>query len=548
MALTTITSTGASANRIDIVFLGDGYAASEISTIYSRDVNTLTDYLFNGSALTEPFGRYAAFFNVHRIDLASVQSGADNPGLGTVRDTALDSSFYWDGVTERLLYVNGSAAKAALSAALTGTDIDAEMVFIPVNTSKYGGGGGQYAVYAGSNGAALEIAVHEVGHSFADLADEYGGTAGRYPYGEPAAMNITTDASGAKWSQWLGYTDSNTGTVGAYEGGHYYDSGVYRPSNNSKMQILNRAFDPVAREQFILKFYDLVDPLDSYTLMGDSLSATDLNQLAVTPVSDSLITVEWSIDHKIVQADGNRLNLQHQSLSVGTHTITARAYDGTDWVRVSDRSALEETVTWDIQWTGAVPSGVAMTVAADSYVGNGLDDVVFALAGADTINGSAGDDLIYGNIDNDHLMGGFGVDTLFGGQHADLVAGDYGDDIVYGNKGDDIVSGGMGNDILYGGQQNDLVIGHNGNDRLDGNRGDDTLSGADGVDIFVISNGSDIALDFTADEDLLQTPGDFASLSQSMLDGNLVISNSAGGTITLIGQSAPLAATDFLFV
>ena len=545
MTVTTVSSSGESRNRIDIVFIGDGYSVSEINTTFAADVNALTTYLFNDSALTQPFGRYQDFFNVHRVDLVSNQSGTDNPGTGTVKDTALQSSFYWDGVTERLLYVNSSATSAALSTSLSGTDIDAEMVFVPVNTSKYGGGGGNYAVYAGSNSSALEIAVHEVAHSFADLADEYGTNTGRYSGGEPSAANVSLDSNGAKWHHWLGYTDANTGTVGAYEGGYYYENDIYRPSYSSKMRVLNKAFDPVAREQFILKFYELVDPLDSHTLIGESLSGTDLNSLAVTPIDDDLITVEWSIDGTIVQSSGPTLNLQHQSLSIGRHTITARAFDDTDWVRVSDRSSLEDSVTWSINWTGAVPSGIAVTDAADNYLADSLDGIVFGLAGNDTIHGSAGNDLIYGNTDADYLIGGLGSDTLFGGQQSDiLIGGDQGD-VVYGNKADDSLSGGVGNDTLYGGQENDVVLGADGDDRLDGNRADDTLSGGAGADVFVFSQGHDIALDFVAGEDSIQAMDDFAQVTQVVSAGHLVMTDSSGNTLTLMGQTDFLSVGDF---
>jgi hypothetical protein len=111
-----------------------------------------------------------------------------------------------------------------------GTGIAAEMRYVLVNDSKYGGGGGSFGVYSAGNGDAREIALHEIGHSFAGLADEYGGNVGTYTGTEPGPINVTKNSSGAKWAEWLGYTDPVLGTVGAYEGGFYYDHGVYRPT------------------------------------------------------------------------------------------------------------------------------------------------------------------------------------------------------------------------------------------------------------------------------------------------------------------------------
>ena len=96
------------------------------------------------------------------------------------------------------------------------------MKLVTVNDTKYGGSGGSFAVYAGGNSSAPELAMHELGHSFSNLADEYEGNTGAYFGPEPAEVNVTKDAGGAKWSHWLGYEQPGIGTIGAYEGGRYY--------------------------------------------------------------------------------------------------------------------------------------------------------------------------------------------------------------------------------------------------------------------------------------------------------------------------------------
>ncbi len=85
MAVRTIVNSGAASNRIDIIFLGDGYTAGEIASTYTSHAQSLVNYLFNDSILSQPFGRYEKFFNVHLVDVISAQSGADDPASGKVR-------------------------------------------------------------------------------------------------------------------------------------------------------------------------------------------------------------------------------------------------------------------------------------------------------------------------------------------------------------------------------------------------------------------------------------------------------------------------------
>jgi hypothetical protein len=343
----TILATGPASNRVDIVFAGDGYQASEIDTTYAQHVGALVDYLFSGDILTQPFGRYENFFNVHKVDVVSAQSGADDPTAGVFRDTALDATYLFDGVTQRLLYVSNAKAGAAIAGALAGSGITADMAFITVNDTQYGGGGGLFAVYAGGNFSAREVAVHEVGHSFAGLADEYGGDPTLYVGGEPFQPNVTTDPTGAKWAAWLGYDQPGIGIIGAYEGGLYHDLGIWRPSLESKMRVLGEPFDAIAREQFIQKIYAEVRPLDSWT--DNTTVLVDSDTLAVTPVDPQIIKVRWSVDGQMVQ-DGttDSFDLSDAGFGAGTYSVTALAYDDTDWVRGS-RDALQESITWTVQ-------------------------------------------------------------------------------------------------------------------------------------------------------------------------------------------------------
>ncbi len=343
--LRSILNTGAGSNRVDVFFLGDGYTSAELPGKFTSDINAYISYLFDGTANTQPFGRYRNFFNFYAVDTPSVQSGADDVKAGISVDTALDAKYYWDGVTERLLYISDAKADAALNSALAGTGLKAEMRYVLVNSAKYGGGGGRYGVYAAGNASAKEVALHEIGHSFAGLADEYGGNTGTYSGSEPTQDNITKDPTGAKWAEWKGYSDPVLGLVGSYQGGEYYDQGIYRPTQDSKMRSLGRPFDSIAREEFIHGFYALVDPIDHYD--DNSGVKLNVNRLNVNVIDPSVINVDWKVNGLTYANIGGTFDLKSHGLSFGTYTVTARAYDPTDMVR-GDRSDLEQSVSWTV--------------------------------------------------------------------------------------------------------------------------------------------------------------------------------------------------------
>lgn len=348
MSIRTAINNGPSSNRVDIVILGDGYTASELSTTFTNHANNFINYLFDGSSLTEPFGHYQNFFNAHLIDVTSAQSGADDPITATMKDTAFNGTFNFNGVTDRLLYVDEALANAALVTGLAGTGITAEMQILVVNTTKYGGGGGNYAVYSGGNAEALEIALHEVGHVFGGLADEYGGSVEPYMGMEPTEVNMTKDSTGAKWNHWKGFDQPGIGVIGAYEGGNYFDTGTYRPSETSKMNVLNNPFDVVSREALILKLYAIVDPLDNYSYRSATETIDNPTNLWVDIIDDNLIEVEWFVDGVATLKDHISVTMEQLGITSGKHNITVKAFDNTEWVRQADRSSLEQEVSWTV--------------------------------------------------------------------------------------------------------------------------------------------------------------------------------------------------------
>ena len=400
---TTIVDHGPSSNRWDLSILGDGYTKTQ-QTRFHDHADKWVDYFFS----TEPFRRYQNFFNVHRIDLVSAQSGADIPPEGIFRDTALNSSYYWDGVTDRLLSSDESRVQAVLTETYAGISRIRDSAVISVNHTRYGGAGGQNAVFAGGNDFGPEVALHEMGHSMFDLADEYGGDPGVYPGGEPSEPNVTADPSGNKWAHWIGYQEPGMGTIGAYEGARYYEQGIYRPSQSSKMRDLGRPFDAVSREAMILRLYGRVDPLDDWTPNDEALF--NPKEISVDLIDPAVLEVEWQLDGQVIAtADEQSFKLADHQLAYGEHTLTARAFDPTDWVRIR-KNLLEETVSWTLN----------VALPGDANLDQQVDLSDFGLL---KLNFGAGDTWAEGDFDSSGAvdLSDFGVLKQNFGQSAAAV-------------------------------------------------------------------------------------------------------------------------------
>ena len=179
---------------------------------------------------------------------------------------------------------------------------------------------------------------------------------------------MTNDPNSGKWDRWVGYDDpdSDIGVIGYYEGGRYHATGVWRPSDNSKMRALNRPFDAIGREKFINDIYQEVDPLDDWLeLDGES----DPDELWVDTVDSEVINVEWLVDGVSYGVLGEVLDVNSLGLADGTYEFTARAYDAIvdhaftgdslDWWRL-DPSMLEQTVSWSVVITTVPEPGTAL--------------------------------------------------------------------------------------------------------------------------------------------------------------------------------------------
>ena len=240
-----------------------------------------------------------------------------------------------------------------------------DVVLLLVNDDEYGGSCGAFAV-ASTNSFSTELMLHELGHSFGLLADEY--TDGPCDNSvEPPEVNVTraSTAASIKWAYWIEpgtpvpSTDTMLGVVSAYEGARYCESGLYRPTFSSKMRDLERPFEQVNTEQLIGRIYNLVSPIDAVSpataeLQSESDRCEPLDFSVTVPgVPDGLpatIEATWSLDGDVV-ASGNSLNVLSCALTVGVHRIELEVRDVTKAVRNDPAEMLVERFQWNLAVT-----------------------------------------------------------------------------------------------------------------------------------------------------------------------------------------------------
>jgi hypothetical protein len=349
-------------NRVSLVLLGEGFTGSELSDVYAPHAEEVAKYMFENANDSQPYVRYKRFINFYRIDLVSNESGIDDPESGHYVDTPLDGETGCSDLAGQMCTVRWSKALDAFDDALAGSQVDhIDWRWITLNYEQGCGvthypARGNLAIYCPYQAESPDIALHEGGHGFHLLADTYWTIDGVYSGPEPNNVNLSKDSTGQKWQHWLDYDDPTLGMIGAFEGGGQYTQGLYRPSLNQKMGSAERCHEPgppycphdaVSREKIILDIYDLVRPLDAWS-PNDAL-LVDPDKLTVNVVDCDVVKVDWWVDGQLLLADhGEELVPRAHGLAPGVHTIEARAYDDTEWVRL-ERTALEQVVTWQVE-------------------------------------------------------------------------------------------------------------------------------------------------------------------------------------------------------
>lgn len=250
-------------NKVDIVILAEGYTAAEMEK-FKEDAKRVTQFLFD----EEPFKSEKEKFNVSAVLSPSLESGTDIPGEHIYKNTRFNSTFYTFDVSR---YLTTSDMKNILDAAAV---VPYDHIYILVNSERYGGGGfyNFLSVCTADNSLTKEVFVHEFGHGFAGLGDEYYDSEVAYEdfYNlkvEPWEPNITTLVDfGSKWKSMVNESveiptprsAKYNNTVGVYEGGGYMSKGIYSPFIDCRMKSNTaKGFCPVCHESIkkVIQFY-----------------------------------------------------------------------------------------------------------------------------------------------------------------------------------------------------------------------------------------------------------------------------------------------------
>lgn len=254
---------GSTDKCIDVAILAEGYTPAEMEVFY-KDAAIACESLFSH----EPFKSMKSRFNMVAVASSSEDSGVSIPRLGEWKQTALGShfsTFYSDR------YLTTSRVKA-IHDALAG--IPYEHIIILANTDEYGGGGiyNSYTLTTAHHPKFRPVVVHEFGHSFGGLADEYfydnDVMTDTYPLDvEPWEQNISTKVNFAsKWEDMLvketpiptPTNESKKYPVGVFEGGGYSAKNIYRPADDCRMRTNEYpTFCPVCQRsiQRVIGFY-----------------------------------------------------------------------------------------------------------------------------------------------------------------------------------------------------------------------------------------------------------------------------------------------------
>jgi hypothetical protein len=240
---------GPSKNRVDIVLMGDGYEIDHMGAFdkLSEDIPPLY-------ARQSTFKEYFGYFNFVRAELLSAESGVD--GFGREYDTALNghtlNTFAGHVGIDRELVMK-------VMSRIPDTD---GLAIVFVKNGVLGTGGGGIATIGGQE---VRTIIHEFGHSFGGLSDEYESQQSHGQGANPQnGINVAAsdDPKSAPWAHWI---EAKHPGVGMVEGALGRVKGAWRPTSTGCVMSSGEDYCVVCREALVLRIYSVVDPIESVT-------------------------------------------------------------------------------------------------------------------------------------------------------------------------------------------------------------------------------------------------------------------------------------------
>ncbi|MFH1762381.1 MAG: M64 family metallopeptidase, partial [bacterium] len=348
----TILANGDKNKQINIVFISEGYTSDEFDK-YGTDANWILDNMMEQN----PYNVYKKYFNAFIIKVPSGESGSDHPDINVYKDTYFSYYFNCSNIKQLICY-SGSPLTV-----LRDNFPSYDIALMIVNDTAYGGSGGAVAATS-INKKSVEIALHELGHSFANLKDEYEILYEQYIPSEGYNVTAETVRENIKWNTWIEgltpiptpETSSYNSVIGLFEGACYRPAGWYRPKYLCKMRALNSPFCAVCLEKHIKNIYQLtgcyksISPDNSDTVRIYFSDSITFNVSPFRPETYSL-SIKWYMDTTEVGASRNLayFSIGKGQAIPGTHKIKVFLEDTTSLVRNDQYGILKDTIIWNLQ-------------------------------------------------------------------------------------------------------------------------------------------------------------------------------------------------------
>lgn len=328
---------------VHLYILGDGYTAEEQDQL-TVDGAAFLDFVLLDAGIAD----YVAHWNVHVIQTISAESGIDPEfGVDTV-DSVFGSGFDCFDIA-RLICTDEGLIYNELHRVTADADV---VPVLMVNSEVYGGSGGDVPVFSVG---APEVALHEMGHSFASLGDEYVDEAIAPTYlpfyreGELGNISQFNLPGEVPWSAWI--QDHNnvpsqpmdTG-VGIFEGAYYHATGFYRPTKDSRMRSNGEDFGPVNSEAWVLASYERSGVVRETTPTAAEIDIAPgeiISLRAVLHYDTGLQQVTWRVNGtEQLEARGSN-SVDFSSLDAGAYLVEMSVVDDSGAVR-SDPARLTQ--------------------------------------------------------------------------------------------------------------------------------------------------------------------------------------------------------------
>ena len=302
---------------LDVIFLAEGFTESEQDLFISK-VHESVDFFIQ----QDPFYRFADHINFYAIKTISASSGFNG--------------YYRSSLNGRSILIGHGKVNNAVRTFMPGAD---EPIVL-INSTRRAGSASLGVAISTINHTMKEIVLHEFGHSFGNLADEYVEERKCRKSYTINARNITntTIKELIPWHKWIEEgtplptpsTNDYNNTVGAFEGAAYCRKGQYRPQRRSMMRDTAHPFSKVSREFLIQELWDVTGgAMASYAPSNQTLplSTNESKNFSAAASFPGVFQVRWYRNVTQDTTVQNNYTLHTSDLDPGTHILTAEVFN-----------------------------------------------------------------------------------------------------------------------------------------------------------------------------------------------------------------------------